>query len=505
MSHARGFAVRLITLNSIRMLALVLATALASQASAQRGGQSDGRPGAGQSDGGVAGAVAPVGRCCYDNEGNCAILTFEQCDALDGVYMGDGSTCEEFDCSQLGRCCINNDFVVTCSHVTISECFSTPGAAYWQPGVDCSGTPCPPFGACCRTLNGNTFCQITTASLCQAFGGVYSGDNVDCSEVVCAPVGVCCTHTGCISATETECQTLGVWLGENGNCEDCPDLTVGACCLDRETCDTMTRAECESQRGIYYGDGSNCLSIDVDCVTTPDLGACCVIDTCYFTTEAICTYFNGSFAGVGVECLEIECAQPGACCFDGGTQCQILTANECDAIGGTFSGSGTECSPEACPGLLGHCCYQASNGSSACLTSTLSQCFQTSGAVYWGLPGTCIDPWVSCPQFGACCMSWGCYVTSSESCLNEGGIYKGDGTNCADSDLNGQAEQCEKPGDCNGDGLVNTDDLIALITRWGPCPAPCIADVNPIGAGDGVVNTDDLIVLITNWNNSSNS
>lgn len=52
--------------------------------------------------------------------------------------------------------------------------------------------------------------------------------------------------------------------------------------------------------------------------------------------------------------------------------------------------------------------------------------------------------------------------------------------------------------DINGDGHVNTDDLIMLITSWGPCPRaprPCPADIN----GSGAVNTDDLIFLITHW------
>jgi hypothetical protein len=53
-------------------------------------------------------------------------------------------------------------------------------------------------------------------------------------------------------------------------------------------------------------------------------------------------------------------------------------------------------------------------------------------------------------------------------------------------------------GDVNGDGIVNADDLIAVILAWGLCPAPpspCPADVT----GNGVVNVDDLIAVILNW------
>ena len=58
---------------------------------------------------------------------------------------------------------------------------------------------------------------------------------------------------------------------------------------------------------------------------------------------------------------------------------------------------------------------------------------------------------------------------------------------------------CPIAGDATGDGVVNADDLVAVILAWGPCPAPpngCPADVN----GDGDVNVDDLVMVILNWN-----
>jgi hypothetical protein len=53
-------------------------------------------------------------------------------------------------------------------------------------------------------------------------------------------------------------------------------------------------------------------------------------------------------------------------------------------------------------------------------------------------------------------------------------------------------------GDTNGDGMVNIDDLLAVIAAWGPClppPTACAGDVN----GDGTVNIDDLLFTIQNW------
>ena len=52
-------------------------------------------------------------------------------------------------------------------------------------------------------------------------------------------------------------------------------------------------------------------------------------------------------------------------------------------------------------------------------------------------------------------------------------------------------------GDLNGDGQVDVNDLLAVITSWGNCPAApaSCADTN----GDGVVDVNDLLTVITHW------
>lgn len=49
-------------------------------------------------------------------------------------------------------------------------------------------------------------------------------------------------------------------------------------------------------------------------------------------------------------------------------------------------------------------------------------------------------------------------------------------------------------GDMNCDGLVNIDDLVGVITNWGPC-ANCPTDFN----NDHIVNLSDLVTVIQNW------
>jgi hypothetical protein len=68
----------------------------------------------------------------------------------------------------------------------------------------------------------------------------------------------------------------------------------------------------------------------------------------------------------------------------------------------------------------------------------------------------------------------------------EGGSVDGDG--------NGVPDECETPGDVNQDGVVDVEDLVAVILAWGAC-AGCAADLDRSGAVDG----PDLLLVVLNW------
>ena len=55
-------------------------------------------------------------------------------------------------------------------------------------------------------------------------------------------------------------------------------------------------------------------------------------------------------------------------------------------------------------------------------------------------------------------------------------------------------DQPSEPGDANGDGLVNTDDLLAVLAAFGPCEG-CPEDFD----GDGVVNVNEVLTVVGNW------
>ena len=54
-----------------------------------------------------------------------------------------------------------------------------------------------------------------------------------------------------------------------------------------------------------------------------------------------------------------------------------------------------------------------------------------------------------------------------------------------------------------GGGAVDVNDLLAVITTWGPCPAPCppqcTADIAPNPGGNCSVDVNDLLMVITHW------
>jgi len=49
------------------------------------------------------------------------------------------------------------------------------------------------------------------------------------------------------------------------------------------------------------------------------------------------------------------------------------------------------------------------------------------------------------------------------------------------------------PGDIDGDGQCNVNDILALVAAWGPCSGACPADLDQ----DGVVGVDDVLLILT--------
>ena len=48
--------------------------------------------------------------------------------------------------------------------------------------------------------------------------------------------------------------------------------------------------------------------------------------------------------------------------------------------------------------------------------------------------------------------------------------------------------------DIDGSNDVGFDDLLAVLSQWGPCPG-CPADID----GDLIVGFDDLLIVLSSW------
>jgi hypothetical protein len=55
--------------------------------------------------------------------------------------------------------------------------------------------------------------------------------------------------------------------------------------------------------------------------------------------------------------------------------------------------------------------------------------------------------------------------------------------------------EAARPGDLDGNGVVNGADLGLLLAAWGTCGTPCPGDLD----GNGVVNGADLGLLLAAW------
>jgi len=102
--------------------------------------------------------------------------------------------------------------------------------------------------------------------------------------------------------------------------------------------------------------------------------------------------------------------------------------------------------------------------------------------VEWGEPTP--------PYTGACCLPDGTCAADQTvfACLEAGGTFGGLGSPC---DQCGDDEDCQ--GDLDGDGLVDTQDLLTLLSRWGS--GDPVADL----AGSGVVDAQDLLLMLSVW------
>jgi len=242
----------------------------------------------------------------------------------------------------------------------------------------------------------------------------------------CVPGGLCAEEV-----TAVFCQHIlqGTYKGDGTSCvgATCDDSAIGACCLPDGSCAFRTQDSCVSLLGQYYGDGTNCATIDC---AEPDTGACCLPnETCEQRTQASCVADRGSYQGNGTQCGEgVYCFDTGACCLANGA-CLDITQEACTVVGGEHQAE-TSCEPNPCPQppTTGACCK--SDGS--CEDNVTATNCTLDGGLYQGNGSDCAS--VDCAQTGACCLPNGsCQDNVIETaCMAVEGAYQGKDSLCSE-------------------------------------------------------------------------
>lgn len=428
----------------------------------------------------------PILPCCiYTYHGmRCYNTTEESCISDGGVVTGElGASCDSVSCpapsNAWGACCSGDG---TCTErIKPEDCYVQLGTL-WYACQTCDETSCY-NGACC--LDDGTCEDGITATACHVLGGVFQGPaticddpEVDCAADIrvacCRPDGTC--HD---SLSRRHCAAAdGVDTGEL-SCADvssCP-TDFGACCIDfgeeYASCRTEIGTNCIMLGGKYFGHGSRCSQTDcfegygicckmdrfcqewpslfrLNCVQEGDvfigygakcrpfacegsLGACCFPGRpggCTHTPERICDPMNfGIWQGPGTMCDSVLCPEDtGACCAADGS-CYLTWQHKCDNDGGSFQGAGTICDIVDC-GSLSTCCLP--DGS--CIRTGLRNCRAQGGA--WNPePDQHCRAGLCNSGSGACCISDRCWDNGGLgldylTCIDQGGKFFGDGSDC---------------------------------------------------------------------------
>jgi hypothetical protein len=190
----------------------------------------------------------------------------------------------------------------------------------------------------------------------------------------------------------------------------------------------------------------------------------------------------------------------GACCYE--YECiGSVTERDCILAGGIpIPKSDNPFHPncdETPPPVAGACCYDNNRYGRVCINQTEVVCLSLPGGT-WCDSGLCgqscpSDPWwASCPDIdlcspGECLLPWGIAITADrERCESVDGQWIGQIASFAEPPP-------RSAGDLNGDGRVNTEDLLRLIAAWG------IHDGAADLTGDGRVDVADLRRLLALW------
>ncbi|HNO79456.1 MAG TPA: hypothetical protein PKN33_15510 [Phycisphaerae bacterium] len=122
--------------------------------------------------------------------------------------------------------------------------------------------------------------------------------------------------------------------GGDGDPDGDGSQDTGACCLGVDDCQIVAMADCPDAGINFAGADTTCDEIDCS-----EEGSCCLTDgeTCEPLSRVECEAMDGYF-DAGLDCVAASCGDivTASCCVAANSDCAIRSKNECDALGGEF-------------------------------------------------------------------------------------------------------------------------------------------------------------------------
>jgi hypothetical protein len=147
------------------------------------------------------------GPCC--TIGGCLELNKVECDAVGGIFMGEGLPCNQINCECLDINSQNDPFGACCENGVCSQKYQSQCKGSFI-GGECDINTCLiPSGACCKDCD----CTQVSQTVCQSQGGQYNGDGTSCPGNCSSSPECACSSGGftelfdCTEPTSMDCLT----------------------------------------------------------------------------------------------------------------------------------------------------------------------------------------------------------------------------------------------------------------------------------------------------------
>lgn len=266
------------------------------------------------------------GACCLD-DGVCdEMSTSTACEAVNGVYFGDDSNCDDGICIA-GACCIDTQ---TCQDITEDACLANKGS-YMGDETYCATTDCA------AAMLGNE-CETSIV----AIEGANPFDTTYMTPSQPQPDETMCSETSLDWANSQD--IWFIWVA--------PSSAV----YTIDTCDINSY---DTSLVVYQDSCSNQIACNGD--TESEIACQDYFSSIQLDAQIGSTYYiriGGWNGETGSGTLNIFVTPPpvnGACCFPDET-CIDSNEDDCFSFGGTFAGENTSCSEKVCLNPIGDEC-----------------------------------------------------------------------------------------------------------------------------------------------------